>query len=176
MVKNPPANAGDRGSIPGLARSTGERNGNLLQYSCLGNTLNRGAYWATVRIGSQRVGHDWACIHVVQYRSASTQPIVHLKLTEYSVSVISPLIRKNERCMDWKWWRKMNYGFHSERVFEKMYYQTDIGFYYRKFILESYTSSYKYLYFYGKVSSLRNLRHGSVLEGLWIFFLILFYF
>ena len=58
MVKNPPANAGDRGSIPGLARSTGERNGNLLQYSCLGNTLNRGAYWATVRIGSQRVGHD----------------------------------------------------------------------------------------------------------------------
>lgn len=50
-----------------------------------------------------------------------------------------------------------------------MYYQADIGFYYRKFILESYASSYKYLYFYGKVSYLRNLGHGSVLEGLWIF-------
>ena len=37
MVKNPPANAGDVGSIPGLGRSPGEDNGNPLQYSCLGN-------------------------------------------------------------------------------------------------------------------------------------------
>ena len=39
MVKNPPANAGDVGSIPGLGRSPGERNGNELQYSCLGNPM-----------------------------------------------------------------------------------------------------------------------------------------
>ena len=37
MAKNPPANAGDLGSIPGLARSPGEGNSNPLQHSCLGN-------------------------------------------------------------------------------------------------------------------------------------------
>ena len=42
-VKNRPANAGDAGSIAGLGRSPGEGNGNPLQYSCLGNPLNRGA-------------------------------------------------------------------------------------------------------------------------------------
>ena len=48
MVKNPPANAGDVGSIPELGRSPGEGNGNPLQYSCLGNPMDRGAGWATV--------------------------------------------------------------------------------------------------------------------------------
>ena len=40
--------AGDLGWIPGSGRSPGEGNGNPLQYSCLGNPLNRGAWWATV--------------------------------------------------------------------------------------------------------------------------------
>ena len=48
MVKNLPANAGDLGSIPGLERSPGEGNGNPLQYSCLENSMDRGAWWATV--------------------------------------------------------------------------------------------------------------------------------
>ena len=48
MVKNLPANAGDEGLIPGLGRSLGEGNGNPLQYSCLGNPVDRGAWWATV--------------------------------------------------------------------------------------------------------------------------------
>ena len=48
-VKNPPANAGDVGSISGLGRSPGEGNGNLLQYSCLGNPMDNRAWWATVR-------------------------------------------------------------------------------------------------------------------------------
>ena len=48
MVKNPLANAGDTGSIPGSGRSPGEGNGNPLQYSCLGNPTNRGAQQATV--------------------------------------------------------------------------------------------------------------------------------
>ena len=48
MVKNRPANAGDVGSIPGLGRSPGEGNGNPLQYSCLGNPTDRGAWWNTV--------------------------------------------------------------------------------------------------------------------------------
>ena len=51
MVKNLLANAGDTGdagSVPGLGRSPGEGNGNPLQYSCLGNPMDRGAGWATV--------------------------------------------------------------------------------------------------------------------------------
>ena len=40
--------AGDPGSIPGPGRSPGEGNGNPLQYSCLENSLDRGAWWATV--------------------------------------------------------------------------------------------------------------------------------
>ena len=41
-------NAGDQGSIPGSGRSLGEGNGNPLQYSCLENAMDRGAWWATV--------------------------------------------------------------------------------------------------------------------------------
>ena len=47
-VKNPPTNAGDVGSIPGSGRSLGEGNDNPLQYSCLGNDMDRGARWAPV--------------------------------------------------------------------------------------------------------------------------------
>ena len=49
--KESPANAGDTrdvGSIPGSGRSLGEGNGNILQYSCLGNPMDRGAWWAAV--------------------------------------------------------------------------------------------------------------------------------
>ena len=48
MVKNPSANVGDAGLIPGLGRYPGEGNGNLPQYSCLGNPMDRGAWQATV--------------------------------------------------------------------------------------------------------------------------------
>ena len=48
VVKNPLANAEDSGSIPGLGRSLGGGNGNPLQYSYLGNLMDRGAWWATV--------------------------------------------------------------------------------------------------------------------------------
>ena len=51
VVKNPPANAGDikdLGSIPGSGRSPGGRNGNPLKYSCLENTMDRGAWGASV--------------------------------------------------------------------------------------------------------------------------------
>ena len=48
MVKNPPANAGDTDSIPGSERSPEEENGNPFQYSCLGNPMDRAAWWATV--------------------------------------------------------------------------------------------------------------------------------
>ena len=62
MVKNPPVNAGDVGLTPGLGRSPGVGNGNPLQFSCLGNSMDRGAWRATVhgaaknqaRLGSHR--------------------------------------------------------------------------------------------------------------------------
>ena len=49
--------AGDLGSVPGSEKSLGEGNGNPLQYSCLENPMDRGAWWATVH-GIARVGHD----------------------------------------------------------------------------------------------------------------------
>jgi len=48
VVKNTAANARDSDSIPGSGRSPGEGNGNLLQYSCLGNPMDRGTWWVTV--------------------------------------------------------------------------------------------------------------------------------
>ena len=48
MVKNLPAVAGDLVSIPGSGRSPGEGNGNPLQYPCLENPIDRGAWWAVV--------------------------------------------------------------------------------------------------------------------------------
>ena len=59
VVKNPPANtteATDTGSVPGWLRSLGEGNGKPLQYSCLENSMERGALWARVH-GLQRVRH-----------------------------------------------------------------------------------------------------------------------
>ena len=49
VVKNPPADAGDVGSIPGSGRFPGEGHGYPLQYSCLGNPMDRGAWRATIR-------------------------------------------------------------------------------------------------------------------------------
>ena len=66
--KEPAYNAGDPGSIPRSGRSLGKGNGNPLQYSCLENSMDRGAWWAIQSIGSQTVRHDWAtnthvCVH-----------------------------------------------------------------------------------------------------------------
>jgi len=56
-VKNPPANAGDTGLIPGSGRSPGEGTGYPLQFSCLKNPMDRGALW--------RVRHDCATEHTL---------------------------------------------------------------------------------------------------------------
>ena len=56
MVKNLPiGDSRDAGSILGLGRSPGVGNGNLLQYSCLGNPMDRGARWATVHVVSEEL-------------------------------------------------------------------------------------------------------------------------
>ena len=59
VVKNPPANVGHLGLIPGPRRFLGEGNGSSLQYSYLGNSMDRGAWWATVHWVTG-VRHDWA--------------------------------------------------------------------------------------------------------------------
>ena len=57
VVKILPVKAGDTGSIPGSGRSPGQANGNPLQYSCLGNPMDRGP-WRASPWGYERVGHD----------------------------------------------------------------------------------------------------------------------
>ena len=57
LVKNPSANAGEAGLIPGSGRFPGEGNGSPLQYSCLGDSMNRGNWQPTVH-GTQRIRHD----------------------------------------------------------------------------------------------------------------------
>ena len=54
-VKNPPADAGDVGLIPGSGGSPGEGNGDPLQYSCLENPMGRGDWWAIVH----EVAKEW---------------------------------------------------------------------------------------------------------------------
>ena len=60
---------GDLGSIPGLGRSPGKGNGNPLQYSCLGNSMDRGT-WRVTAHELQRVQHDWAT-NIMLYNSLS---------------------------------------------------------------------------------------------------------
>ena len=66
VVKNPPANAGDMGLILGLGKSSGKENGNPLQYSCLGNPIDRGAWQAIV--------------HGVSKESDTTKRLTHTRV------------------------------------------------------------------------------------------------
>ena len=68
VVKNLPANAGDIrdvGSVPGLGRSPGEEHGNPLQYSCLENPMDRGAWWAAVhKVAKSQTRLKWLSVHM----------------------------------------------------------------------------------------------------------------
>ena len=59
VMQETACNAGDPDSIPGSGKSPGEGNGNPLQYPCLGNPMDRAAWWALVH-GVARVGHNLA--------------------------------------------------------------------------------------------------------------------
>jgi len=68
VVKNPPASAGDTGDVgltPGSGRSPGGGNGNTLQYFCLENFMNRGAWWATVHGVEKR--HSGAVVYMYDW-------------------------------------------------------------------------------------------------------------
>ena len=62
VVNNPPTNAAEAGLSCGSGRTPRRRNGNALQYSCLENPMERGAWWATVH-GVAKRGQDWATEH-----------------------------------------------------------------------------------------------------------------
>ena len=92
MIKNPPAIAGDTrdsGSISRLGRSPGEGNGNLLQYSCLENSMDRGAWWARgpwCHKESNVMEHTCACIPSIH---SSIHPfIISVCFEEYSAHVL----------------------------------------------------------------------------------------
>ena len=70
MSKESPCNAREAGTIPESGRSPGEGNGNPLQYSCLENPMDRGAWGGLQFMGSRRVGQDWsdwACAYACAY-------------------------------------------------------------------------------------------------------------
>ena len=74
VVKNPPVNAVDKGSIPGSGRSLRGGNGNPLQHSCLGNPMDREARRAIQSTESQRVGHDLATTNKQQPKPEAQLP------------------------------------------------------------------------------------------------------
>ena len=87
MVKEFAYNAGDMGSIPGLWSSPREENGNPHQYSCLGNPMDRGVWWATVQgvTKSQTRLSDWVHTHISLSETAmrlNTHPCITLSKTK----------------------------------------------------------------------------------------------
>ena len=77
-------NAGDLGSIPGLGRSPGEGNGNLLQYSCLENSMDGGAWRATVH----RVAKSWTWLSYFTHSLIGTQRKGRAGLQEVNIKTL----------------------------------------------------------------------------------------
>ena len=87
VTQGPACNVGDRALTPGLGRSPGEGNGYPLQYSCLENSMDREAWWAT-SMRLQRVRHDWATNTFSSYRILVPQPgIKSVSLTLRQISI-----------------------------------------------------------------------------------------
>ena len=82
-VKNPPANSGNTGSIPGSGRSPGKGNGNPLQYSCMRNPMDREAWWATVYGVSKQVRYNLATNTKVIQLNAATAKLLQSCPTSY---------------------------------------------------------------------------------------------
>ena len=77
VIKNLPANAGDMGLIPRWGRSPGEGNGNPLQYSCLGNSMDRGAWQATVHGAAKELDPTYTTTSVHPTRETQASPCLY---------------------------------------------------------------------------------------------------
>ena len=95
VVKNPPANAGgvrDSGSIPRLGRSPGGGHSNPLQYSCLENLMDRGAWWATVH----RVAKSWTGVK----RLSTHAQVLEVTLKPHDCSEPHICSQKPQLCLE----------------------------------------------------------------------------
>ena len=100
VAKNLPANTGDvrdSSSIPGSGRSPGVGNGNPLQYSCLGNPMDRGVWWARLhRVTTSRTRLKWLSMHTSKQELWSSEfPSIsssHLALVLYSQRIWLALV------------------------------------------------------------------------------------
>ena len=98
MIKNLPTSARDLGWIPGLERSPGEGNGNPLHYPCLGNPMDRWAWWATVH----GVAKSWAqlspymcvCAHTHTHKSVLQGEMLYINIYRFLQSIW--VLRKGE--------------------------------------------------------------------------------
>ena len=86
-VKNPPASAEESGSIRGSGRPPGVRNGNPLQYSCMKNSVSEEPE-GLQSVGSQRIGHNWACTHAI---TLSFTNILEVKVTQLCPTFWDPM-------------------------------------------------------------------------------------
>ena len=86
VVKNPPAKAGDSGSIPGSGSSPGEGNANPLQYPCLRNPMDRGAWWAPWG-GLWSVGWQKTWVPLSDLIATTT---LKDNLTEWKINICKP--------------------------------------------------------------------------------------
>ena len=101
MIKNPPANAGhvrDVGSIPGLGRSLGGGQGIPLQYSCLENPMDRGAWWATLH----GVTKSWTRLKWLTYVPAGENKTPYNIPTSYMVYWMSQALLPSANKMKYK--------------------------------------------------------------------------
>ena len=80
MLKDPPANAGDArdlGLIPGSGRSLGGGNGNLLQYSCLENPMDKEAWWAMIQNTRTQLNDQVHCMNTIFHLHAQKRSSMH---------------------------------------------------------------------------------------------------
>ena len=97
VVKNLPANVGDirdEGPIPGLGKSPGGGNGNPLQYSCLENPMDRGAWRATVHGVAKRQTQLSVSMHIHTHTSTYFEKKLYLKNIKYLFNYLICLVSK----------------------------------------------------------------------------------
>ena len=84
-VQNPPANSGDLSLIPESGRVPGEGNGNPLEYSCLKNSIDRGAWWPTVH------GVTKSCVQLFVSHTRVNNSLLHIHIYLTYISDVSSI-------------------------------------------------------------------------------------